>query len=102
MSERRETRSLRGLIFHDDNAKAHRAWIANEFFLENYVEQYENVAHLLQIEVLATSCFRNVKQLGGIRFNGDNEMLTAFEQAFDTLKKEDFKNCFEDWFIRMH
>ena len=92
MSERRETRSLRGLIIHDDNAKAHRAWMRNEFLLENHVEQYENAAHLLQIEVLATSsCFRNKKRLGGIRFNDDNEMLTAFEQAFDILTKEDFR-----------
>ncbi len=29
-------------------------------------------------------------------------MLTALEQAVDSLTKEDFKNCFEDWFIRMH
>ena len=35
------------------------------------------------------------KQLRGIRFNDDNEMLTALEQAIDSLTKE-------DWFIRMH
>ena len=29
-------------------------------------------------------------------------MLTALEQAIDSLTKEDFKNCFEGWFIRMH
>ena len=28
-------------------------------------------------------------------------MLTALEQAIDSLTKGDFKNCFEDWFIRM-
>ena len=28
-------------------------------------------------------------------------MLTALEQAIDSLMKEDFKNCFEDWFIRI-
>ena len=42
------------------------------------------------------------KQLRGIRFNDDNEMLTAFEQAIDSLTKEDFKNCLKDWFIRMY
>ena len=42
VSERRETRDL---IFHDDNAKSHRAWITNEFFLENHVEQYQNAAY---------------------------------------------------------
>ena len=40
-----KARDLRGLIFHDDNAKPHRAWINNKFLLENHVEQYENVAY---------------------------------------------------------
>ncbi|CAF1345953.1 unnamed protein product [Rotaria magnacalcarata] len=42
------------------------------------------------------------KQLRGIWFNDDNEMLTALEQAIDNLTKEHYKKCFEDWFIRMH
>ena len=33
------------------------------------------------------------KQLRGIRFNDDSEMLTALEQTIDSLTKEDFKNC---------
>ena len=41
VSQRRERRSV---IFHDDNAKSHRAWINNEFLLENHIEQYENTA----------------------------------------------------------
>ena len=42
------------------------------------------------------------KQLCGIQFNDDNEMVTALEQAIDSLTKEDFKNCLEDWLIRMN
>ena len=42
------------------------------------------------------------KQLLGIRFNGNNEMLTAFEHAINNLTKEDFKTCLENWFIRIH
>ena len=42
MSERREKGGLRGLIFQDDDAKPHRAWITNGFLLENHVEQYQN------------------------------------------------------------
>ena len=53
VSERRETRGLRGVIFHDDNAKSYRTWIANEFLLENHVEKYENAADS------SPSCFRN-------------------------------------------
>ena len=45
VSERREMRGLRGLIFHDDDAKPHRAWITNEFLLENHVEQYQNPSY---------------------------------------------------------
>ena len=103
MSERRETRGLRGLIFHDDNAKPHRAWITNEFLLENHVEQYQNAADSPDLNPCDFFLFPKLKkQLHGIRFNNDNEMLTAFEQAIDNLMKEDFKNCLEDWFIRMH
>ena len=89
MSERRETR---GLIFHDDNAKAHRAWITNEFFLGNYVEQYENAAYSPDFSPYDFFWFPKLKkQLRGIQFNDDNEMLTAFEQAIDSLTKEDFR-----------
>ena len=45
MSKRREMRGLQGLIFHDDNPKPHRAWITNDFLLENHVEQYQNASY---------------------------------------------------------
>ena len=103
VSERRERRGLRGLIFHDDNAKPHRARITNEFLLENHVEQYQNPAYSPDLSPCDFFLFPKLKkQLGGIRFNDNNEMVTVLEQAIDSLTKEDFKNCFEDWFIRMH
>ena len=103
MSERRETRGLRSLIFQDDNAKAHRTWITNEFLQENYVEQYQNAAYSPDLSRCDFFSFQKLKkQLRGIRFNDDNEMITALEQATDSLTKEGFKNYFEDWFIRMH
>ena len=87
----------------DDNAKAHRAWITNEFLLENHVEQYENAAYSPDLSPCDFFLFPKLKkQLRDIRFNDDNEMLTALEQTINSLTKEDFKNCFEDWFIRMH
>ena len=103
MSERRGTRGLRGLIFRDDNAKPHRAWITNEFLLENHVEQYQNPPYSPDLSLCDFFLFPKLKkQLRGIRFNDDNEMLTALEQAIDSLTKEDLKNCLEDWLIRMH
>ena len=100
VSERRETRSV---IFHDDNAKPYRAWIINEFLLENHVEQYEDAAYSPDLSHCDFFLFQKLKkQFRGIRFSYDNEILTALEQAIDSLTKEDLKNCFEDWFIRMH
>ena len=92
MSERRETRVLRGLIFHDDKAKVHRTWIPNEFLLENHVEQYENATYSPDLSPCDCFLFPKVKkQLRGIRSNDDNEMFTALEQAIDSLTKEDFR-----------
>ena len=103
VSEWRETKGLRRLIFHDDNAKPHRAWITNEFLLENHVEQNGSGAYSPDLSLCDFFLFRKLKkQFRGIRFNDDNEMVTVFEQAIDSLTKEDFKNCFEVWFIRMH
>ena len=95
MSERRETWDLRGLNFHDDNAKSHRTWITNEFLLKNHVEQYENAVYSSDWSPCDFFLFPKLKkQLRGIRFNDDDEMLTAFEQAIDNLTKENLKNCF--------
>ena len=103
MPERREMRGLRDLIFHDDNAKPHWPWITNEFLLKNHVEQYQNPAYSPDLSPYNFFLFPKLKkQLHGIRFNNSNEMLTALEQAIDNLTKEDFKNSFEDCFIRMH
>ena len=103
MSERRETRGLRDLIFHDDNAKANRSWITNEFLLENHVEQYQNPPYSPDLSSCDFFLLPKLKkQLLGIRFNDDNEMLIALQQTMDSLTKEDFKNCLEDWFIQMH
>ena len=90
-------------FFHDDNAKPHRARITNGFLLENHVEQYENAANSPDLSPCDFFLFPKLKkQLCGIRFKDDNEMLTALEQVIDSLTKEDLKNCFENWFIRMH
>ena len=97
VSERRERRGLPGLIFHNDNAKLHRPWITNEFLLENHVEQYQNSAYSPDLTPCDFFLFPKLKKhLRGIRFNDDNEMVTAFEQAIGSLTKEDLKNCFED------
>ena len=70
--------------------------------LENHAEQYENTADSPDLSSCDFLFPKLKKQLHGIRFNDDNEMLTALEQAIDSLTNDDFKNYFEDWIIRMH
>ena len=66
-------------------------------------KQYQNLLSAPDLSPCDFFLFPKVKkQFRGIRFNHDNEMLTALEQAIDSLTKENFKNCFEDWFIQMH
>ena len=95
MSERRETRGLRGLIFHDDNTKPHRTLITNEYLLKNYVGQCQNLSYSPDLSPCDFFLFPKLKkQLHGIRFNEDNEMVTALEQVIDSLTKEDFRRLF--------
>ena len=76
--------------------------ITSEFLLENYVEQCQNLPYSSDLSPCDFFLFPKMKkQLRDIRLNDDNEMLTVFDQAIDSLTKEDFKNCLEDWFIRM-
>ena len=64
--------------------------------LENHVEQYKSAAYSPDLSSCDFFLFpKRKKQLRGIRFNDDNEMVTALEQTIDSLTKE-------DWFIRMH
>ena len=71
--------------------------------LENHVEQYENAAYSPDLSPCDSFLFPKLKkQLRGIQFNDNNEMLTASEQAIDSLSKEDFEKYFEDWFIQIH
>ena len=60
--------------------------------MENHVEQYENAAYSPGLSPCDFFLFPKVKkQLRDIRFNDDNEIVTALEQTIDTFKKEDFR-----------
>ena len=103
VSRRRDKTGLRGLILHDDNARPHRAWTTNEFLAQNRVESYQNPPYSPDLSPCDFFLFGRLKsQLRGIRFNDDNDMLSALDSAIRDLTKEDFQNCFSDWFSRMH
>jgi histone-lysine N-methyltransferase SETMAR len=103
VSEWRTRTDLRGLIFHDDNARHHRVQITNEYLVENHVEPYPNLSYSPDLSPCDFFLFPKLKnQLRGIRFDDGTAMLDALEQAINTLTKDDFKNWSDEWFIRMH
>ncbi len=100
VSKWRKKIGLRGLILHDDNAKPHRVLITNGLLAENHI--HPNPPYSPDLSPCDFFLFTKLKnQLRGIEFNDDNMMLNALEQAIGTLTKDDFKNCFNDWFIRI-
>ena len=102
VSERRPNIGVHKLILHDDNARPHRAWITNEFLFENHVESYPNPPYSPELSPCDFFLFPKLKsQLRGVQFHDDNEMLAALDQAIGSLTRNDFQNCFADWFDRM-
>jgi hypothetical protein len=72
----------------------------NEVLTENHVEPYPNPPDISSCDFFLLPKLKN--QLRGIQFDDDNALLTTLEQVIDSFTNEDFKNYFEDWFIRMH
>ena len=102
VAQRREKTGLRGLILHDDNARSHRAWMTIEYLAENRVKSYQNPSYLPDLSLCNFFLFQKLKnKLREIQFNNDEEMLEALDHAIGCLTKEDFQNCFSDWFSRM-
>ena len=87
---------------YDKNARSPRAGDISEFLARNLVKPYQNPLYFADLSLCKCFLFPKLKtQLRGIQFDDDNAMLNALEQAIDSLTKDDFKNCFDEWFIRM-
>ena len=83
ISQRREKTGLGGLILHNDNTQAHRAWTTTALLAEN--------------AVLSTCDYFRFPKLTNqprvIGFNSNDETLVAFDNVIGRLVKEDFQNC---------
>ena len=91
------------LILHDDNVRPHQAWITTEFLAEQRVGSYPNSPYPPGLNPCNFFFFLKLKNhLRGTRFNDDDDMLEALDEEIRGLTKEDFKNCFNDWFSRMN
>ena len=101
-AQRRDKTGLCGLVLHDDNARLHRAWVTTEYLTENRIESYQNAPYSPDLSLCDSFLFSKVKkQLRGIQFNFNEEMLEALDPTIRCLTKEDFQDCFDDWLSRM-
>ena len=99
--QRKEKIGLSRLILHDDNARPHRAWMMTKYLTGNRVDSYQNPPYSPDLSLCDFLLFRKLKnQLLGIHFNIDEEVLKVLDYAIRCLTKEDFQNCFIDWFCR--
>ena len=68
----------------------------------NSVESYQNRPYSPDLSPCDFFLFPRLKnQLRGIQVIDDNSILSALDDAIGSLTTDDFKNCFEDWFVRM-
>ena len=59
------------------------------FLLRKHVEQYQNLSYSPDLSPCDFFLFpKPKKQLRGIRFNDDNEMVTALEQVIESHQRQ--------------
>ncbi|KAI6651412.1 Histone-lysine N-methyltransferase SETMAR-like [Oopsacas minuta] len=102
IESQREKTGIRRILLHHDNASSHTAARTREF-LEN--SGLKTLPHPPYSPDLAPCDFwlfpRLKEQLRGRRFSTNEELRGALFQAIGDIPKEEWKECFDNWFTRM-
>ena len=88
MRTKTNAQSLKSHFFlYDNNGRAHRAWITNEFLAENHVEPYLNLGYSPDLGLCDFFLFAQLKnQLGGIELK----------------RRQCYVNCFRTTNLELH
>ena len=88
--------------FHQDNAPAHKAHETLAYLEE---KGFKIVAHPPYSPDLAPADFylfpKMKRFLAGKDHAGVNDMKGSVQQFYNTLRQEDWRNCFDQWVRRM-
>jgi histone-lysine N-methyltransferase SETMAR len=96
-------RCLNDLIIHHDNASAHKAAQTMEYLEAQRVKLMGHPAYSADLIPCDFWLFPKIKeQLRGKNFQDINEIHAAVQEQMDGLRKEDFYQCYEQWFERMN
>ncbi len=89
--------------FYYYNASAHKATQTMEYLEAQRVKLMGHPAYSLDLSPCDFWLFPKIKeQLRGKNFQDINEIHAAVQEQMDGLRKEDFYQCYEQWFERMN
>lgn len=96
-------RHLNDLLIHHDNASAHRATQTMEYLNDQRVKLMGNPAYSRDLSPCDFWLFPKIKEpLHGKNFQDFDKLDAAIQEQMDHLRKEDFYQCYEQWFQRMN
>lgn len=102
LSKTRPKAGLRRLFLHHDNARPHTAARTLDFLAES---EMQLLPHPPYSPDLAPNDFFLIpelkKHLRGKRYDSPNLAVEAMNQILECMPKDQFLNCFNDWFSRM-
>ena len=90
-------------LIHHDNASARKATQTMEYLEAQCVKLMGHPAYSPDLSLCDFRLFPKIKeQLRGKSFQDINELHAAVQEQMDGLQKEDFYQCYEQWFERMN
>jgi histone-lysine N-methyltransferase SETMAR len=96
-------RHLNDLIIYHDNASAHKATQTMKYLNVQRVKLMVHPAYSPDLSPCDFWLFPKIKvPLRGKNFQDINELHAAVHEQMDSLRKEDFYQCYEQWFERMN
>lgn len=102
LCKRRPKTQLRGILVHHDNASAHTAAKTTQFLKDLGVHPLTHPPYSPDLAPCDFYLFPITKnKLRGQRFQSCEDAVAAFVSAIQDISKEEWKNCFKQWFQRM-
>lgn len=98
----REKRPRSNVVLHHDNASSHSAKVTEAYLKASNVELMTHPPYSPDLAPCDFFLFPKIKdKLRGIRFTSPESAVNAFKEAIEEVPKEDWSNCFVQWFQRM-
>ena len=102
IDSQREKTGVRGILLHHDNASSHTALRTREFLENSGLKTLPHPPYSPDLAPCDFWLFSRIKdELRGKRFSTNEELAGALFEVIDNIPKDEWKMCFNKWFIRM-